>query len=184
MNEAILLVDDEPHVLKALKRSLLEEGYEIFTAEGGEEALALAQRQPFKVVISDERMPGMAGSEFLELMALRYPQTVRILLTGHASVDAALHAVNQGNIYRFLVKPWDNLQLLMAVRSAVEKHDLEMENRRLLALVRTQGKKLLELTDEGPKNNGSNQQPGGSYRIDEMGDDEIRQVLSSLDMPS
>jgi two-component system, probable response regulator PhcQ len=180
MSNAILLVDDEPQVLKALIRCLMDDDYEILTADEGEAGLALAQAHPFKVVISDERMPGMSGTEFLSLMHLRYPQTVRMLLTGHASVEAAMHAVNQGNISRFLIKPWDNMELRLAVRMAIEQHDLEMENRKLLAVVRTQRKQLLEIEKRHPEISNLDRLKDGSYRIEELDDAEVREFLKNL----
>lgn len=182
MSEMILLVDDEPHVLKALTRSLIDDGYEIYTAESGSDALDLASQHDFKVVISDERMPGMCGSEFLSLLHLRLPQTVRILLTGHASIEAAMTAVNEGQIYRFLVKPWDDLALRLAVRSGVEKYDLEMENRRLLAIVRTQGKQLLDLEDKHPGITRVGRDHDGSYLMPELADDEVEAILRTCEI--
>jgi DNA-binding NtrC family response regulator len=138
MESRILIVDDEPHILKALNRTLVGEGYEIMTAASGDEALELVRRYKFKVVISDERMPGMYGSELLSTISVRQPEVVKMLLTGYASVEAAIRAVNEGEICRFLVKPWDDFELKMAIRMAIERYDLEMKNRKLQALVRTQ----------------------------------------------
>lgn len=179
MSEPILLVDDEPHVLKALTRSLMDEGYDIVTATGGEEALGIAQTRSFKVVISDERMPGMCGSEFLSLMHLRQPQVVRMLLTGHASIEAAMKAVNQGNIYRFLVKPWDDVELRLAVHTAIEKHDLEMDNRRLLAIARTQGQQLMEVEKRHPGTTRIGRGADGSYQMPELDEAEIARILQN-----
>lgn len=142
MKNRILIVDDEPHVLKSLVRTLHDTGYEVMTAGGGEEALELVQRYKFKVVISDERMPGMYGSELLGMISVRQPEVVKMLLTGYASVEAAIRAVNEGEIYRFLVKPWDDFELKMSIRMGIEKYDLEMKNRKLQSLVRAQYYKL------------------------------------------
>jgi len=142
MEDRILIVDDEEHILRALKRTLMDEDYVIDKALDGEEALEMIGKRPYKVVISDERMPGMLGSELLAMISLRRPEVVKIMLTGHASVEAAMNAVNQGEICRFLLKPWDNSELRMAVRAGIEKYNLEMQNRQLLALIRTQTLKL------------------------------------------
>lgn len=142
MKHRILIVDDEPHVLKALERTLMDEDYEVMTTTSGEEALALVRRYKFNVVISDERMPGMLGSDLLATISLRQPEVVKMLLTGYASVEAAIRAVNQGEICRFLVKPWNDFELRMAIRAGIEKYDLEMKNRKLQALVRAQYYKL------------------------------------------
>ncbi len=138
----VLIIDDEEYVLKALVRALQDEDFEVFTAPNAEEALEMVQRHRFKVVISDERMPGMFGSELLSIISVRQPEVVKMLLTGYTSVEAAITAVNQGEVYRFLVKPWDDFELKMMIRGAIEKYDLEMKNRRLMALVRTQAYKL------------------------------------------
>ena len=127
MSNTILLVDDEPAVLSAISRSLRGESYEIVCELSGEIALERMEQQPFKVVISDERMSRMQGSEFLSIVRKKYPGTVRILLTGHASLDAAIRAVNEGGIYKFLVKPWDDKELKAAAREAISKHDTEQE---------------------------------------------------------
>lgn len=142
MVNRILIVDDEPHVLKALERTLMDEDCEVMTTTSGEEALELARRYRFKVIISDERMPGMFGSELLATICLRQPEVVKMLLTGYASVEAAIRAVNQGEVCRFLVKPWNDFELKMSIRAGIEKYDLEMKNRRLQALVRAQYYKL------------------------------------------
>ncbi len=142
METRILIVDDEPHVLKALTRTLYDEDYEVMTAESGDVALEMARRYTFKVVISDERMPGMHGSELLGMISVRQPEVVKMLLTGYASVESAITAVNDGDISRFLVKPWDDFELKMSIRMGIDKYDLEMKNRKLQALVRTQYYKL------------------------------------------
>lgn len=150
MENRILIVDDEPHVLKSLVRTLMDEEYEVMTTTSGEEALELVQRYRFKVVISDERMPGMYGSELLGMISIRQPEVVKMLLTGYASVEAAIRAVNEGEICRFLVKPWDDFELKMAIRAGIEKYDLEMKNRKLQALVRTQYYRLRGSASQQP----------------------------------
>jgi len=127
MKSPILLVDDEVNVLSALSRALMDEPFEIVTAQSGEEALRLLERQRFKLIISDERMSGMQGSELLAIVRDKYPETVRMLLTGHATLESALKAVNQGEIYRFFTKPWDNLELKFAICSALENMILKLK---------------------------------------------------------
>lgn len=121
----ILLVDDEEHVLSSLRRVLADEPYEVLCATSGDEALNLLDSTPCKVVVTDERMIGMQGSDLLIRIKERYPHTKRILLTGQATVEALRKAVNQGEIYRFYTKPWDNEELKIAIRSAIERYDLE-----------------------------------------------------------
>src|SRR5689334_448039 len=100
MKSAILLVDDEEYVTAALKRALMDDPYEISTAASGEDGLGVMEERHFKLVISDERMPGMGGAEFLSRVRVKYPDTIRILLTGHASVESTMKAVNSGEVYR------------------------------------------------------------------------------------
>lgn len=178
MNCKILLVDDEENVLSALKRALIEEPYEIHSATNGEQALEIMQAHCFKVVMSDERMVGMQGSQFLSLVRERYPDTVRILLTGHATLEAAVRAVNQGEIYRFFTKPWDNTEIRLAIRLAVEKYDLEHENRRLLSTVKRQSleMKVLERRFPGISRVGRDSQ--GSLLLDDMSEEEIRRLIA------
>ncbi len=90
-------------------------------------------------------MPQMTGLEFLKIVHDRYPETVRITLTGHADMQTAIDAINQGEIYRFLTKPWDDVELKVTVTLAFEKLDLERENRRLLAMVRNLSNHLVRI---------------------------------------
>jgi len=131
----VLIVDDEPNVAAALKRVLNDEPYLIYTAGSAEEGMLLLRTYPVTVVISDEEMPGIHGSEFLSLVHREFPDVIRIILTGHASVDAAIRAINEGEIYRFFTKPWNDPEIRFAIRAAVEKYDLEEENRNLLKIM-------------------------------------------------
>ena len=179
MDNNILIVDDEPHVISALIRGLDEEPYLLTGAPGGKEALQLMARQRFKVVISDERMPGMDGAEFLALVKELYPETVRIMLTGHASVEATMRAVNNGEIYRFFTKPWNDTELKLALRSAVEKYDLEAENRRLLRTVRHQSQELRYLERSYPGISELRREADGAIRIDDrISEDEIAGIIA------
>jgi response regulator RpfG family c-di-GMP phosphodiesterase len=125
-------VDDEPQVLSGLSLHLRRR-YEVETATSGQAALELLARQPpAAVVISDMRMPGMNGAEFLAKASSSFPHTTRILLTGHAEVDAAIAAVNKGAVFRFLVKPCPPPELLSAVEAAAELHRLTIAEQHLL----------------------------------------------------
>ena len=144
----VLCVDDEANILAALKRSLHGAGYGVLTAAGGEQALALLAQTPVDVVVSDMRMPGMDGAQLLEQVHERWPQVVRILLTGQANMDATVAAINRGRILRYISKPWDELDLLSAVREGVERQALEREKLRLEALTQTQNEALRVLNVE------------------------------------
>jgi len=179
-NDTVLIVDDEPHVISALMRGLGEEPYLVTGAASGYHALQLMTALPFKVVISDERMPGMDGAEFLALVKEQYPETVRIMLTGHASIEATMRAVNNGEIYRFFTKPWDEVELKLAIRCALERFDLERENRRLLRTVRRQSQELRYLEQKYPGISELRKDPLGAIRIDdELSEDEIAQIVSA-----
>jgi two-component system probable response regulator PhcQ len=150
MLRKILFVDDEPHVTEGLKRALRKEPYEILSANSADEALKMLAREPVDAVISDEKMPGMCGSEFLSMVCNLYPDTIRIILTGHASLESAIRAVNEGEIYRFLTKPCNEVDLAITIRQALQQRDLLSTSRRLLQKIRFQSALLQELEKEHP----------------------------------
>jgi two-component system, probable response regulator PhcQ len=147
---SILVVDDEEAIRKALRLSLEREGYSVYAAAGGEEALAWLAKNEVQVIISDNMMPKMSGIDFLSIARDRYPHTCRIILTAYADMDLAVRAINDGAIYRFLEKPWDQLQLKVLLHVAFEQLELEAENRRLLATVRRQADVLRGLEKAHP----------------------------------
>jgi len=181
-NNTILIVDDEPNVIAALQRTLFDEPYDIRTATSAEDALNILGSFKAKLVISDERMPGMDGAEFLSVIKVKYPQTVRIMLTGHASLDAAMKAVNSGGVYRFFVKPWDDLELMMAIRSALEKYDLEAENRRLLGMVRNQAVELKVMERRYSGITRLEKDKFGNVLIPDISEDEVAEILAECEM--
>ena len=142
---ALLCVDDEANITNSLKRLFRPHGYRILTAQGGSEGLLVLEREAVDLVISDMRMPEMDGAQFLEQVRARWPNAVRILLTGYADVESTIAAINKGEIHRYVTKPWDDNDLVVMVRQALEKRHLEQENRRLEALIRTQNEQLLKL---------------------------------------
>ncbi len=141
----VLLVDDEPSILSALRRLLRPTGYQVLTANSGAEGLALLEAQHVTLVISDMRMPVMDGAQFLEQVRQRWPDTMRLLLTGYADISSTVDAINRGEIYRYIAKPWDDNELLMAIRHALDQRHLKLENERLLALTRQQNEQLQTL---------------------------------------
>jgi len=120
MSYNVLFVDDEPKITRAMKLTLRKENYEILSAVSAKEALGILEREPVNVVISDEQMPGMSGTDFLVLIKRKYPEIIRILLTGQASSKVALKAINEAEVYRFLLKPCNGLDLLITIRRALE----------------------------------------------------------------
>lgn len=120
----ILIVDDEPYVISSLKRLFIDEPYDIYEANNASEGLEIFKRHCIHVVISDEKMPDISGSEFLAAVRDRYPRTIRILLTGYASLEAAMKAINKGEIYRFFTKPWEETEIRDAVRAAIVRYNI------------------------------------------------------------
>lgn len=120
MELKVLVVDDQPLILDVISRILSREPYDVLSAASAEEALKIMENKTIDVVISDERMPGMQGSEFLAIVRKRYPDAVRIILTGHASVASAIPAINKGEIYRLLTKPVSSHELINAVKDGLE----------------------------------------------------------------
>ena len=177
----ILIVDDERSVIEALKRSFLDDPYHVFTAESATEGLAILSNHKIKVVISDEMMPGMSGADFLAKVYRRFPDVIRIMLTGHASLTSAIKAINKGEIYRFFTKPWDDFELRFAIKSAVEKFDLEEENRRLLDIVRKQALNLKLLEKEFPGITELEYDAKGRIIIQDVSDEEVVQIMAQLE---
>ena len=133
----LLLVDDEPNILSALKRQLRGAGLRIITAASGAEGLALLEREAVDVIVSDQRMPGMTGVDFLRAVKTSHPDTVRIVLSGFTELQSVTDAVNEGAIYKFLTKPWDDTQLRGHIHEAMLHKEMADENRRLDLEVRT-----------------------------------------------
>lgn len=127
----LLIVDDEEEILRALYRQFRRD-YEVFTARSAAEGFQIMMQTPIHVIISDQRMPGMDGSEFLSKVKHEFPDAIRMLLTGYADIQAVIAAVNDGNIFRYITKPWDPVELGTIVREAFERHNLIVQNRKLL----------------------------------------------------
>ncbi len=130
-NVTILCVDNEVSVLKSLRRLFLDEDYEIFTAESGREALVIMEQQSVQVVIADYRMVEMDGVAFFKQVHERWPETIRIVLSGYADIAAVVAAINEGQIYRFIAKPWKDEEIKMTIAKAVERYFLVKANHEL-----------------------------------------------------
>ena len=181
MNDAILLVDDEVNVLSALTRVLIDDPYEILTATGGRQALDILKENTIKVIVSDERMVGMQGAVLLAEVKQCSPHTIRMLLTGHATLDAAMRAVNEGEIYRFFTKPWDDTQIRFALMSAIEKYDLEAENRRLLATVKQQSLEIKVLEKRYPGITRVEKDRSGGFVLPDIPENEIVEMIAECE---
>lgn len=143
--ETLLFVDDEPNILAALRRLFRPLGYRIFIAESGAAGLEIVSREKIDLVISDMRMPVMDGAQFLEQVRLKSPEAIRILLTGYADIQSTIDAINKGQIYRYIAKPWEDNDITITVRQALERKRLEREKERLEALTQRQNEELKDL---------------------------------------
>lgn len=153
----ILLVDDEPSILKALKRTLRFPDCEVDIFDQPLAALAALDEYRYNVIVSDYRMPLMDGVAFLKEARARQPDAIRIILSGYTDVNGLLDAINQAEIYRFIAKPWDDLDLQVTLKKTLDYADLLETNRRLLEQVRMQQEtiarqqaELLRLEEESP----------------------------------
>ncbi|MFZ1983284.1 MAG: hybrid sensor histidine kinase/response regulator [Desulfatitalea sp.] len=144
----VLFIDDDENILKALKRVLRAEPFRLHLATSGAEALALLEREAIQVVITDISMPVMDGLKLLEEVARRYPETVRMVLSGRSGTATIIEAVNAGRIYRYILKPWDDDDLKINVHHALALHTLQSERNRMLDLLQEHNKMLEERVAE------------------------------------
>lgn len=142
----ILFVDDEKNVLKSLQRSFLDEEYEILTADSGSEGLSiLGEVSPIQVVISDYRMPEINGVDFLRQVFANWPETVRMVLSGYADTASIVSAINDGHIYKFIPKPWNEYELKFTVINALEKYFTNKKNRELAEELKVKNEELARM---------------------------------------
>ncbi|GLK88464.1 HD domain-containing phosphohydrolase [Pseudomonas turukhanskensis] len=141
----VLLVDDEVAILNSLKRLLRSQPYDVLLAENGQQALELLDKRPVDLVISDARMPTMDGATLLAEIHRRHPDTLRILLTGYTDMTMLAKAINEGRIYRYISKPWDDDELLLTLKQALSHQHSEKERVRLEQLTREQKDALVQL---------------------------------------
>lgn len=142
---AVLFVDDEVNILKAVQRLLRHEPWTVLTASRASEALELLERSPAQVVVSDQRMPEMSGVDLLSAIRTRHPDVVRMMLTGYTEMNVAVEAINRGEIYRLITKPWNDEELKATLRQAFDHHDLKNEIKRLNQVTREQNLKLQDM---------------------------------------
>lgn len=142
---AVLIVDDEVNVLSAIQRLLRNEFYDVLVANSGEEALAMLFDRPVDLIISDQRMPGMTGSELLAKVKDKHPDTLRMILTGYQDISAAIAAINEGGAYQFLQKPWEDESLKLHIRQALAQRLLVRENVRLHEVLEQQNEQLKDM---------------------------------------
>ena len=137
----ILVVDDEPDVVKSVQ-DLLRLDHRVLGATRAEEGIKLMEQEDVHVVMSDQRMPGMTGVQFMNHVRQERPDAVRLLFTGYADIKAVVDAINEGNVYRYITKPWDPDELQTIIREAVERYDLMAERKRLIEELKQKNEEL------------------------------------------
>jgi two-component system, probable response regulator PhcQ len=173
MRHSLLIVDDEEFVRNALVRALRSEDYEIRTADGPKAACEALAERPADIVLSDFKMPRMTGLELLQRVREQYPDSIRIMLTGHADTETVIDAVNNSEIYRFLTKPWNDEELKLVLRLAASHLDAMRENRRLVDLVKRQAALLRGIEGKHPGITKVARTNDGAVVIDEAELDEL-----------
>lgn len=174
MERVLLLVDDEPHVLSALARALRRDGYRILRAEGGAEGLARLEAEPaVGVIVSDQRMPGMSGVAFLRRARALRPDTVRIVLSGYTDLEMVTEAINEGAIFKFLTKPWDDELLRRNIAEAFRYRELQLENERLARELKAVNRELARKVEERTRQSACSLQ----------GMETLQDVLDALPLP-
>lgn len=143
----VLIVDDEEQIAKSIGRILKSIGVKYVYLASGESGLnhLKNENRSFSLILSDQRMPGMKGAAFLEKAREMSPDTIRFLITGYADMDAVRDAVNKGAIHRYIAKPWDNNELLAAIKEGLKQYELSVENQRLFKLAKERNRKLYDL---------------------------------------
>ncbi len=188
----LLLVDDESLVTEGLRRAFHCEPYRVLTAASATEALEIIANEHADVIISDEQMPGMSGSALLSLVRRRLPHAIRIILSGQATLEGAVRAINEGEVHRFLVKPCNPTDLLHTVRQALTHQRLEAETRRLLREYHRQTELLAKLESLLPGLLHLETEDHGALVVDEAGGEsnvteliaEIQRAIKSEVLPT
>ena len=146
--KTLLCVDDESSVLKSLIRLFRGEQFRILTANSSHEAFELLENETVQLVMVDQRMPDMTGVQFLTQVKNKHPEVVRVILSGYSEASAMLEAINRGEVYRFLCKPWENNELKTTIRQCFEHHALIDENQRLVAQLKQRNISLKSLNEQ------------------------------------
>ncbi len=177
----LLFVDDEPNILSALRRLFRPHGYRILTAESGAAALKLLEQEPVDLILSDMRMPEMDGAQLLEQVKEHHPGVIRMLLTGYADMNSTVKAINQGEIYRYLSKPWNDHDLLLTIAEALDRRRLKDENARLLALTVKQNEQLKSLNSAlEAKVAAQSAELSQTMAFLDMGNDQLKKILFTM----
>ena len=143
----VLCVDDEENILRALKRVLRKEDYNLLTAGSGEEGLKILTENTVQLVLSDQRMPEMNGTDFFAEIKDIYPDTIRIILSGYTEISSITESINKGHIYKFFLKPWNDENLKLEISKALEQYDLIQANKALTQTIINQNEELRTAND-------------------------------------
>ncbi|MCA9394843.1 MAG: hybrid sensor histidine kinase/response regulator [Candidatus Omnitrophica bacterium] len=138
----VVVLDDEENIRESVKRLFFRESFAVTSTGDSQEAIGIIEKHPIKVILSDQRMPQITGVEFLKQVREKFPDVVRILITGHADIQAAEDAINYGGVYRFINKPWNSEELKATVKQAIEHHDLVVQNRELFEATKAKNEEL------------------------------------------
>jgi len=182
----ILLVDDDPIVTTMLSGQFPTQRFKVLTASSAEEAYQLLEWHRLDVIVSDERMPGESGSEFLAAVRSKYPDITRIILTGHGSLESAVRAINEAEVYRFLLKPCNPADLISTIDHALDHKLLEEHSRNMLRQFRKQSAVLNALQQEHPELVIPKLEEAAAVPVDEKGeaelvDDLMREIEASME---
>jgi len=132
-DRTVLFVDDEPKMLSSIERTLCREPYNIITTEGARKALSILDQKQVHVLVTDLRMPGISGFELIQLVKNEYPHIIRMILTGYTDIETLLTAINKGQIFRYIIKPWKNEgEFKLIIRQAIEFFDLHIERQMMM----------------------------------------------------
>lgn len=146
----LLVIDDEVDITKTLFRQFRRK-YKVHTATSGREALLMMEQYPIQVVLSDQRMPGMTGVDFFDRIKDKYPDALKMILTGYSDIEAVVGAINQGQVFRYITKPWSPVDLELAIGEAFDKHELITSNKQLLGRLKAVNESLEEKVKERTK---------------------------------
>lgn len=144
----ILFVDDEVNVLKALKRLFIDDDYTILTSTSGFEGLEIIQQESPQIIVSDYRMPGLNGIDFLRKAYIRNPDAIRIILSGYADTAVVIEAINEGHIYKLIPKPWNDDEFKITISNAVDRYKLYKRNLELTEELKYKNEELTRLNEQ------------------------------------
>ncbi len=180
MPYTVLLVDDEPLVLQSLKRSLRKEKFRVICANSADEAMKILEREQVDLIVTDQDMPGTKGIELLIQVKDLYPNVVRFMLTGKATLEVALDAINRGSISRFFTKPCNTIELGIAMRQALQQKELLEKSKRLLCAARKQSLLLEHLEKHLPGITNVKRDNNGAILLDDTMETDIESFLNEL----